>query len=206
MLGWYELFQRNRLVALVDLDLLLLIDYVLVGFVFLGLWVRLRPSSPAAASIMLVLELLAITTYITSNPAIEMMSLADRYSIAATDLQRQQLLAAGEATIVTWTGTAFVTSYLLSAIATLLASVAMLRTHTFTRTTGVIGIINGVLNLVPSSAGTVGLVLSLASLIPMLAWLVLVARGLLRPHQIARREQEILDVEGVGRVAFERGR
>jgi hypothetical protein len=204
VIGWYELFQRNRLVALVDLDLLLLVDYLLAGFVFLGLWVTQRSSSPAAASIMLALELIAITTYITSNPAIEMMSLADRYSIAATDLQRQQLLAAGEATITTWTGTAFVTSYLLSAVATLIASVVMLRTRTFTRMTGVAGIIYGTLNLVPSSAGTLGLVLSLASLIPMLVWLVLVARGLLRPPH-ARHEQEPRSGDGVGRLAFETG-
>jgi hypothetical protein len=177
--GWYELFGRNRLVALVDLDALLLVDYLLAGLVFVALWVTLRPSAPAAANTMLVLELIAITTYIASNPAVEMMSLADRYSTAATDLQRQQILAAGEATIVTWTGTAFVMSYLLSAVATLLGSIVMLRTHAFTRTTGVVGIIYGVLNLVPSSAGTPGLVLSIASLLPMLVWLVLVARRLL---------------------------
>jgi hypothetical protein len=183
VIGWFELFQRNRLVALVDLDLVLLIDYLLAGFVFLGLWVTMRSSSPGAASIMLVLELIAITTYIASNPAIEMMSLADRYSSVATDAQRQQILAAGEATSVTWTGTAFVMSYLLSAFATVIASVVMLRTRAFTRTTGVIGIIYGALNLVPSSAGTLGLVLSLASLLPMLAWLALVARGLLSPRR-----------------------
>ena len=191
VIGWYELFERNRLVALVDLDLVLLIDYFLAGLVFFGLWVTMRGTSPVAMGVVLVLELLAIATYVASNPAIEMMSLAERYATASTEVRRMQLVAAGEATMASWTGTAFVTSYLLSAVATLLASVVMLRTATFGRVTGIIGIVYGALNLVPSSAGTLGLVLSLASLIPMLAWLLLVARGLLRSsHDRARDRHE----------------
>ena len=185
VIGWYELFERNRFIALVDLDLLLLIDYLLAGLVFLALWVMMRGASPAATAIMLGLELLAIATYIASNPAIEMMSLADRYAGAATDAQRQQLIAAGEAAIASWTGTAFTTSYILSALAALIGSVVMLRTRAFSRATGVIGVVYGVLNLVPSNAGMLGLVLSLAVLIPMLVWLVLIARGLLRPVQVS---------------------
>lgn len=178
--GWYELFERDRLLALVDLDLLLLVDYLLAGLVFLGLWVAMRRVHPEAMAIMLGLELLAVAAYIASNPAIEMMSLADQYASATTDARRAQLLAAGDATLASWTGTAFVTSYLLSAIATLVASVAMLRSRVFSRATGTIGVVYGVLNLVPASAGTLGLVFSLASLIPMIAWLALIARRLLR--------------------------
>jgi hypothetical protein len=108
------------------------------------------------------------------------MSLAEQYATGATDARREQLLAAGEATLASWTGTAFVTSYLLSAIATLVASIAMLRSHAFSRTTGILGVVYGALNLVPANAGMLGLVLSMCSLIPMLAWLALVARRLLR--------------------------
>jgi hypothetical protein len=180
VVGWYELFEQNRLLALVDLDLLLLVDYLLAGFVFVALWVVMRRTHPEAAAIMLGLEALAIAAYIASNPAIEMMSLADQYAAAATDVRRGQLVAAGESTLVAWTGTAFVTSYLLSAIATLIASVVMVRSRVFSRATGIIGIIYGVLNLVPSNAGTLGLVLSLGSLIPMVGWLALIARRLIR--------------------------
>jgi hypothetical protein len=180
VIGWYELFADNRLLALVDLDLLLLVDYLLAGAVFVALWVSMRRSHPAAMAIMLGLELLAIAAYIASNPAIEMMSLADQYAAATTDARRGQLVAAGESTLAAWTGTAFVTSYLLSAAATLVASIAMLRSGVFSRATAVLGIVYGALNVVPSNAGTLGLVLSLASLIPMVAWLALIAHRLLR--------------------------
>jgi hypothetical protein len=79
--------------------------------------------------------------------------------------------------MASWTGTAFVTSYILSAVAALIGSVVMLRTRVFSRATGLVGVVYGVLNLVPSNAGMLGLALSLAALIPMLVWLVLIARG-----------------------------
>jgi hypothetical protein len=196
VVGWFELFERDRLIALVDLDLLLLVDYVLAGFVFLGLWVAMRRAQPQAMAVMLGLELLAIAAYISSAPAIEMMTLAEAYASASSDARREQLLAAGESTLASWTGTAFVTGYLLSAIATLVASIAMLRSHAFSRTTGLVGVVYGALNLVPASAGTLGLVLSLCSLIPMIAWLALVARRLLRTSRDDGRRV------GAGRLAF----
>jgi hypothetical protein len=183
VIDWYELFDRNRLVALVDFDLVLLLDFLLAGFVFFALWERMRGASPAATGAMLVFELIAIATYIASNPAIEMMSLADLYAAATTDVRREQLVAAGEAAMASWTGTAFVASYILSAVATIVGSVVMLRTRTFSRTLGVVGLVYGVLNLVPASAGTLGLIMSLAGLVPMLVWLALVTRGLLRPGE-----------------------
>jgi hypothetical protein len=197
VVGWFELFERNRLLALVELDLLLLVDFVLAGFVFLGLWIAMRRTCPEAMAVMLGLELVAIATYIASNPSVEMMSLSDQFAAAASDGRRDQLIAAGEATLASWTGTAFVTSYLLAAMATLVASFAMLRSHAFTRTTAILGIVYGGLNLVPPNAGTLGLVLSLCSLIPMIAWLALVAR------QLVRRPGPATPALTTGRLVFE---
>ena len=178
--AWFELFERHRLLALIDLDLLLLVDELLAGLVFAGLWVALRRSHPVAAAVMLVLELVAIAAYIPSNPAFDLMSLAAQHADAPTAARREQLRAAGDAVLAAWTGTAFVTSYLLSASATIVASIAMLRARGFGRAVGTIGLVYGALNLVPANAGTVGLVLSLASLLPMIAWLASIARVLLR--------------------------
>jgi hypothetical protein len=62
----------------------------------------------------------------------------------------------------------------------------MLRSRVFGRVVGAIGVVYGALNLVPANAGTLGLVLSLCSLIPMIAWLALVARRLLRASRATR--------------------
>lgn len=58
-----------------------------------------------------------------------------------------------------------------------------LRSTVFSRLTAWVGLVFGVLSLVPASAGTIGIAFSLLSLIPMWMWLVLVARRLL---QLAR--------------------
>jgi hypothetical protein len=89
--------------------------------------------------------------------------------------------------LATWQGTAFDVSYVLSAIAILIVSAVMLRSHhLFSKTTGYAGLSAGVLALVPPTAGTVGLILSLVSLVPMVIWLALIARRLLRSGPLER--------------------
>jgi hypothetical protein len=88
------------------------------------------------------------------------------------------LLAAGQALLVTWQGTAFAVGYILSGAALLIISVVMRRSTTFSKVTGYVGIVAGAAALVPANAGTVGLVLSLVSLVPLVVWLALVARQL----------------------------
>ena len=87
-------------------------------------------------------------------------------------------LAAGQAILAIFQGSAFNVSYELIAVSGLILAVAMLQSHTFGRRTAYVGIVFYALSLVPASAGTVGLVFSLASLVPMVVWLILVARRL----------------------------
>jgi hypothetical protein len=177
---WFALFQSNGLVALVDMDLLLIIDYVLTGLVFLALYAVLRRYSVSFMTVALVAELVAIATYFASAVAFEMLSLSGHYAAATTDVERSTLLAAGEVMIASWQGTAFVVSYLLAGIAALTASVVMLRSGLFGRVAAFAGIAMGLAGLVPPTLGTVGLAFSLVSLVPMLIWLFLIGRTLLR--------------------------
>lgn len=87
-------------------------------------------------------------------------------------------LAAGQATLTTWTGTAFDVSYVLGGVALLIISVVMLRSTIFNRETAFVGLALGVTMLVPPTVGTIGLVISLISLLPLIIWLILIARRL----------------------------
>ncbi len=180
VIGWFTLFQDNALVGLLDLDLLLIVDYVLTGLLFLALWAVLKRASPPLMAIALTLELVGITTYFASTAAFEMLSLSSQYAAASTGAQRAMLLAAGQAMLVTWQGTAFNVSYILSAAALLIVSAVMLRSYLFSKFTAYVGMVGGVLMLVPPTAGSIGLVLSLLSLIPTALWLILIARRLLQ--------------------------
>ena len=41
-LEWFNLFQENRIIGLLDMDLLFIIDQLLFGFVILALYIKLR--------------------------------------------------------------------------------------------------------------------------------------------------------------------
>jgi len=177
---WFALFQSNALVGLLDMDLLLMVDFVLLGLFFLALYPALRRTSPSLMAVALTAELVAVATYFASTVAFEMLSLSGQYAAAATDAERSSLLAAGQVMFATWQGTAFDVSYVLAGAAALLAAVVMLRSGTFGRFAAYSGILMGAAALVPPTVGTIGVVLSLVSLLPLLPWLFLSGRRLLQ--------------------------
>ena len=178
VLEWFRLFQSNALVGLLDLDLLLIVDYALMILLFLALWAALRRANQALMLIALTLELVGVTTYFASTVAFEMLALSNLHATATSEAERAIFLAAGQAMLVTWQGTAFDVSYILSAFALLFVSLAMVRSHTFSRLTAYVGLVASLMMFVPPTAGTMTLYLSLVSLVPTIVWLALVARRL----------------------------
>lgn len=178
-LGWFTLFQDRPLVALVGMDLLLIVDYVLLGIVFLALWPVLRRTNESLMTLALTFQLISVATYLASTTAFEMLSLSQRYAAAASEAERGGLLAVGEGMLATWQGTAFDVSYVLSALAFLIVSALMLRSS-FGRTTAYVGLFGGFFMLLPPTVGTVGVIASLVSLIPLYFWLIAVGRRLVQ--------------------------
>ena len=85
--------------------------------------------------------------------------------------------------LATYTGTAFDVYYVLNAIALLLIAVVMLRSNIFGKGAGYFGLLAGVLMIIPSTAGVIGIAFSLASLLPWMAFCILIARRLFRLAQ-----------------------
>lgn len=185
---WFTLFQDNAFVGLLDMDLLLIVDYALMGVVFLALWAALRRGNQSLMAMALTSELVGVTTYFASTAAFEMLSLSNRHAAATTDVERSIVLAAGEAMLATWQGTAFNVSYILGAVALLIVSAVMLRSGVFSKTTAYVGIVASALMFVPPTAGTVGLLFSLVSLLPTAVWLILIARRLFHLGQHVPKE------------------
>jgi hypothetical protein len=186
---WFGLFRASPLVGLINMDVLMLVDNALLAVVFVALYVALRSASPSWMTVAVVLALVSITTYLSSNTAFQMLSLSERYAAATTEAERSAALAAGEAMVATWQGSAFNVSYVLSALSILITAAVMVRSRVFSRWTGYVGVAFGTLSLVPASAGRVGLAFSLLSLLPMAAWLLLVGGGLRRLGRGAGPEQ-----------------
>ncbi len=175
---YFALFQRNTLLGLLDLDLLLLVEMVMLVPLSLAFYVALRQTSKSWTAIALALGLLGTASYLASNTVFNMLFLSSRYAAATTEAQRAALLAAGEAMLSIYNGTAFHVSYVLGAIAPLIVSLVMLRSRVFGRGAAWMGILANLLAFglyVP----VVGIYLSLLSVLPFLAiWYILVARRL----------------------------
>lgn len=103
-----------------------------------------------------------------------MLSLSNQYTAAITDMERFMSLAAGQAMLATWQGTAFDISYILGAAALLTVSYVILRSNLFGKFTAWIGILTSVLMFIPPSAGMAGLIMSILSVPPTAIWLFLV--------------------------------
>jgi Domain of unknown function (DUF4386) len=105
----------------------------------------LRRANESLMGIALILQLVATATYLSSAASFEMLSLSNQYVSAPTEVERSISLAAGQAMLVTWQGTAYDVSYVLSALAILIVSAVMLRSPLFSKVTGYAGLSTGIL-------------------------------------------------------------
>lgn len=179
VIDFFTLFQKNKLLGLLDLDLLLIVINILLILIYLALYAALRQFNKSYMAIALVIGLVGTTLFFASREAtFGMLSLGNQYTAATTDTERAVLLAAGQALLAIYNGTAFDLSYVLGGVVILIFSVVMLQSNIFNKATAYVGIVMGILMLVPPTAGTIGLFLSLISLVPTLIWLIPIARKL----------------------------
>lgn len=169
--GFFQLFSRNPFLGLLSLDFLYLFNNIIVAVIYVALFSLLFRERPATSILALLFGLIGVACYYPSNPAFEMMTLSHQFSQAAAESQHLYL-SAGEAVMAAYTGTAFNTYYVLSTLCLLLFSYALLKSPQFKGSIGLWGLASGFFMIIPSSAGTIGIIFSLLSLIP---WVVFVA-------------------------------
>lgn len=178
-LGWFDLFQDNKLAGLLAFEILFVVNAAVGIATTLALYVALRRVSESLMAIATVLGLVEAVAFIVARPALEMLYLSNQYADASTDAHRAALLAAGEAVLATFHGTAFHVGINLFSIYYLIVPIVMLRSNIFGRVTAYTGIVAAILNWGLYVPGGLGLVLGTLSVVPFLAiWLILVARKL----------------------------
>lgn len=167
---WIELFNRNWALGLLHMDLLFIVDNVLLALLYLTLYQILKVKNKPVMMVAILLGLLGIAAFFSSNPAFEMWQTAREYA----KMPREGLLTIAEALIFQWKGTAFTIYYVLNGI-TLITTTLVMRGSIFGNRTATVGLISGILMVIPSNAGTIGLVCSLLSLIPWMFFLIMMA-------------------------------
>jgi hypothetical protein len=183
-IDWFGLFQANKLIGLIGFELLMIIYVILSIPVTLSLYHSLRRTDQAFTALYVVLSLIGVMSFIAARPAFEMLSLSDQFAAATTEAQRSTLLAAGEATVAAFHGTSFHVSYVLGSLSGLIISFIMLRSNIFSKATAYIRIASSVFDFglyVP----TIGVFLSIFSVLFLFIWNIMVARRL---FQLARSE------------------
>jgi hypothetical protein len=178
-ISWFDLFQDNELAGLLAFELLFVVNAVVGIATTLALYVALRWVNESLMAIATVLALVESVAFIVARPALEMLYFSNQYAAATTDAQRTMILAAGEAMLATFHGTAFHVGINLFSIYYLIVPLVMLRSNIFGRVTAYAGIVAAILNWGLYVPGGIGLFLSTLSVVPFLAiWLILVARRL----------------------------
>lgn len=150
---WYALLQSRPLVGLSYLALFDVVNYALVGLMFLALGAALWQSYKSLVAIATASGLVGITLVFAANVAFPMLALSQQYAQAASEAERASLVSAGQAVMVfhnlpaTYPGTGVTMSLLLIAVAGLLFSIVMRRQH-FGPVTASMGIVASTFDLV----------------------------------------------------------
>jgi hypothetical protein len=185
VLGHFIQFQQNKLLGLVDLDLILILAEIVTIPILVALYAALKRFNPTWLGIALASGLGGIGLFFAVNPTLAMLFLSDQYAAAATEAQRAAFLAAGEALTAQYNGTAFGLFFSLCGVSYILIGAAMLKSGIFNKATAYTGLLMGAMMLVPPLPvlGTVALALSYVVILPSLVWNILIAIRLL---QLAR--------------------
>lgn len=185
---WFSLLQNNLFVGLSLLAVFDLVNYALVGVIFLALAAAFWQVNKSTTAIALTSGLVGMTLSFTTNISLTMFSLSQRYAFATSDTQKAAMLDAGKFVLVgndplaAIPGTGALVSLLLIALAGLLFSPMLLPNH---RATAIFGLLASGCDLAycvvfPLTPVTpVYLLLAAGGLFWML-WHLLVARVLLK--------------------------
>lgn len=183
-IDWFTLFQNNRLLGLRNLGLLNLIGAALLTPAFLAMYFALRRENQPWAALGAILFFMGMAVYLADNRAFAMLSLSGQHASAASDAQRSVLVAAGQTMLVE--GLNRLGLFLIDS-AGLVLSAVMLRDKVFGRAAGYTGVVgNGLMSVfeiilafVPSWFN-VGLIIAMTGGVSLMAWYLLIGRGLLR--------------------------
>lgn len=179
-LDFFHLFRMNRLVGLLDMDLLLIVDQALTIFLYLAMNEALKKYGSAFMRMAMALGLVGVAVYFASGSAFEMQRFSNMYNFATTEAQKTLALTGGELALANWQGTAFDVAYVISGVAFLLISFVMLKSNVFGKAINYLTFITGALMLVPPTYGSIGMILSVASVFPLWIWCILIGRKFLR--------------------------
>ena len=190
----FQLLQTNRVVGLLRLDLTTIFALPLYYLLFLSLSAVLWQVDRVKAIISALLVFTGVTLTLATPMALSMVPLSAKYAAATTDAARNQFLTAGETVLATdmWHGTGAYVGGLLVQTGAVLICVAMIKSSSFRRLTGWLGLVIHGLDLMHIVFGLLlpkfGAVLMVISGTAYPVWFFLVGRDLLKMARGTKQE------------------
>ncbi len=145
----FSILQTNRILGLLRMDLLTIIFIPLYYLIFLGIFLALNGKKNAWSIIALISVFVGVALFLATPSVLSLMNLSDKYVMATSENQQNQLIAAGEAILASdmWHGTGAILGGVLIQIGTLIFSILMLPGNVFNKLTAYVGIITHGLDL-----------------------------------------------------------
>jgi hypothetical protein len=136
-------FQKSPLLGLYNLDLLNMINQLLLIPAYFALYAVQRKAGNAHAQLALIVFLVGTSIFVTTNTALPMLELGNKYAGATTESQKILFASAGEAMLARGAhgSLGVFIGFLIPNIAGLIMSLAMLSGKVFNKTTSYLGII-----------------------------------------------------------------
>ena len=184
--------HTDRLGGLIALDVLTVPIVLLNVLPLLALYAALKRVNESYALIALVLGLIALPMLLAARPVTEMVMISEKYATATTEVLRSQYLAAGDALLEHFSGTAWLIESFCLILSGLVFAMLMLRSSVFGKTTAYVGIATSLIGfgfIIP----VIGPLLFFVNTILSIVFSILMARGLFRlGRQIDRIEKGVI--------------
>jgi hypothetical protein len=184
--------HTDRVGGLIALDVLTVPIVLLNVLPLLALYAALKRVNESYALIALVLGLIAVPMLLAARPVTEMVMLSEKYATATTEVLRSQYLAAGDALLEHFSGTAWLIESFCLILSGLIFALLMLRSSVFGKTTAYVGIATSLVGfgfIIP----IIGPLLFFVNTILSIVFSILLARGLFRlGQQIDRVEKGVI--------------
>lgn len=192
----FSMLHENKWKGLLRLDILTVFIMPLYYLLFYSIYLALRKVNKGLITVATILVFAGLTLFLATPSVFSFLHLSNKYEMATTDIQRVQLLAAGEAILASdmWHGTGAMIGGLLMQSGALLISFVMLKDNTFNRLTAYSGIVTHGLDLLHIILGfilpSVGVILMAIAGPIYLLWFPLTGARLFKLSQGAKTKNK----------------
>ena len=132
----FALLHNDRLAGLMSLELQMLLVQPVMVLTSFALYAALKQVNESFALIALALGIMGNLLMFSARPVNELVYLSDRYIGTASEILKNQYLAAGESYLALYEGTGFTAATIFISVAGVINALLMLKSRFFSKAAG----------------------------------------------------------------------